>query len=367
LVNPISIVNGRIIPDSSMLVSEATKSRLSSYILREGDVVVARRGEIGRCAVVGPGESGWICGTGSFFVRPLSGIDSRFLANLLRAEPYRGRLEAAATGTTMKNLSNTTLGDLIISVPPLADQHRIVGILQEAFDGIATAKAKIERIIQKNKLLFASHLDTVLTTSGHECIERPLAALCDRTRVITYGVVLLGDSVSEGVPCLRTSNVRWLRIDTQGMKRIAPAVSAQFGRTVLNGGEVLVNVRGTLGGVSVITAEMAGWNVSRELAVVPVDPLRVSPEFVAYWVASDTSQQWLGRAKKGATYVGINIEDLRRLPVNVPPPGMQREVVQRLDSFRAETQRLESIYHQKLAALDALKKSLLHQAFTGNL
>ena len=57
------------------------------------------------------------------------------------------------------------------------------------------------------------------------------------------------------------------------MKRITPALSAEYSRTILKGGEVLVNVRGTLGGVAVVGAEMAGWNVSREVAVVPVDYL----------------------------------------------------------------------------------------------
>ena len=55
-----------------------------------------------------------------------------------------------------------------------------------------------------------------------------------------------------------------------GMKRIAPSLSAEYSRTILKGGEVLVNVRGTLGGVAVVAPEMAGWNVSREVAVVPV-------------------------------------------------------------------------------------------------
>jgi type I restriction enzyme S subunit len=70
LVNPINIRGGCIIPDPEKSINEATKKRLSSYVLEVGDIVVGRRGEIGRCAVVGPREAGWICGTGCFFVRP---------------------------------------------------------------------------------------------------------------------------------------------------------------------------------------------------------------------------------------------------------------------------------------------------------
>jgi type I restriction enzyme S subunit len=125
--------------------------------------------------------------------------------------------------------------------------------------------------------------------------------------VITYGVIKLGPVTPDGVPCLRTSNVRRLHIDKSGLKFIARPLSDEYSRTVLRGGEVLVNVRGTLGGVAVASREMQGWNVSREVAVVPVDPRLADSDFVAYWIASQASQRWLGGVKKGAAYVGINI------------------------------------------------------------
>ena len=79
---------------------------------------------------------------------------------------------------------------------------------------------------------------------------------------------------------------------------------------------------------------------------------------------SGTSQHWLGGVKKGAAYVGINIEDLRLLPVSVPAMDKQLEVVEHLEALQDETQRLEALYRQKLTALDDLKKSILHQAFS---
>src|SRR5262249_17278296 len=135
--------------------------------------------------------------------------------------------------------------------------------------------------------------------------KRSLVDICDPLRVITYGVIKLGAGVVEGVPCLRTSNVRWLRVDTDGMKRISPKLSCEYRRTVLRGGEVLVNVRGTLGGVAVAPPNTAGWNVSREVAVVPVDTAIVEPNYVAYWIGGDASQRWLNRVEKGVAYTGI--------------------------------------------------------------
>jgi type I restriction enzyme S subunit len=279
----------------------------------------------------------------------------------------RDDIHALGTGSTFPNVSGAILDGLKVPVPPLPEQQRIVGILDEAFDAIATAKANAEKNLQNARALFESHLQAVFTQRGDGWAEKPLASLCDPMRAITYGVIKLGGEVLDGVPCLRTSNVRWLRIDTEGIKRIAPSLSAEFARTVLRGGEVLVNVRGTLGGVAVTTPEMVGWNISREVAVVPVEPSSVNPEFLTYWIGAGVSQDWLGGVKKGAAYVGINIEDLRLLPVKVPEPAKQLDVVRHLNSLRNETLCLESNYRQKLEGLEALKKSLLRQAFNGEL
>jgi hypothetical protein len=194
-----------------------------------------------------------------------------------------------------------------------------------------------------------------------------LQALCEPKRVITYGVVKLGEETPAGTPCLRTSNVRWLKFELDGMKRIASDLSAQYGRTVLNGGEILVNVRGTLGGVAVATPKMHGWNVSREVAVVPVDADLINPEFTAYWVASLESQRWLARMEKGVAYVGINIEDLRRLPVRYPSLDEQNEIVRRLSNLLLVADQIERLLAKVSERSILLVPQVLAKAFRGEL
>ena len=296
-----------------------------------------------------------------------NGLLPRYLFYLMTSGDYKDFISKLSDGANINNLKFDDLRGFPIPHPALTEQQRIVGILDEAFAGIATAKANFEANLKSARALFESHLQSVFTQRGDGWTQKPLAELCESTRVITYGVIKLGDEIPNGVPCLRTSNVRWLRIETDGMKRIAPKLSAKYSRTILKGGEVLVNVRGTLGGVAVASLEMAGWNVSREVAVVPIDSTRINPYFLNYLIGCGTSQEWLGGVKKGAAYVGINIEDLRLLPVGIPSVAEQREIVSELESVHQETQRLESLYQRKLAALDELKKSLLHRAFAGEL
>lgn len=334
----------------------------SARVLPKDTVCLSRTASVGYVVVMGRPMAtsqdfvNWVC---------TDQLDPNFLKYLFIAEG--DDILRFASGAVHQTIYFPEAKAFHVCYPAIAEQRRIVRILDEALPDIDTARANTERNIQNARSLFESHLQSIFTVRGKAWVRRPLAELCESSRVITYGVIKLGDEVPTGVPCLRTSNVRWLRIDTDGMKRIAPKLSADYERTILKGGEVLVNVRGTLGGVAVASPEMAGWNVSREVAVVPIDSTRIHPKFVSYLIGSGTSQQWLGGVKKGAAYVGINIEDLRLLPVGAPNMAAQREIVNHLESLHEETQCLARLYKEKIVALEALKKSLLHQAFTGQL
>lgn len=131
LVNPINIVDSRIVPDDRKCVAEDTLERLSAYVLKEGDVVVARRGEIGRCAVVEQEQDGWLCGTGCFFVRPTKDLNPHFLVNLLRSETGRSELLRRSTGATMKNLGNKALSTFEIRLPPREAQDKAIEQLSD--------------------------------------------------------------------------------------------------------------------------------------------------------------------------------------------------------------------------------------------
>jgi type I restriction enzyme, S subunit len=351
-------------------IDENQAKQLDNVVVEADDVLLNITGaSIARCCVVPESVLPARVNQHVTILRPdTKRLLPRFLQYMLVSRDYKRQLlTAGEAGATRQALTKGLLEEFGVEFPDLSEQRRIVGVLDKAFAGIATAKAHAQQNLQNALALFESHLNAIFTVRGEGWNETPLVELCESGRIITYGVIKLGNEVTDGVPCLRTSNVRWLRIDTVGMKRIAPSLSAQYSRTILNGGEVLVNVRGTLGGVAVAGQEMAGWNVSREVAVVPVDANRINPAFVSYLIGSGASQDWLGGVKKGAAYVGINIEDLRKLPVNAPKLKKQSELVLHLDSLQDETQRLESIYRRKLSALDELKKSLLHQAFSGEL
>ena len=131
LVNPANIVKGRIVPSTKMMVSEQTKNRLAAYVLEPNMIVMGRRGEMGRCAVVTDNEAGWLCGTGSFFMAPYNIIYIRFISWLFTTPYAKAFFGGESIGTTMNNLNHKILSKMPVPLPPAAEQKRIVTKLEE--------------------------------------------------------------------------------------------------------------------------------------------------------------------------------------------------------------------------------------------
>jgi type I restriction enzyme S subunit len=126
VINPASLKDGRIVPIGAMAIGPDTLKRLEVFRLNEGDIVMARRGEMGRCAIVTKTEAGWLCGTGSLVLRMPAGMYAPFLALLIGAPEAREYLGGASVGTTMQNLNQGILAKMAVGVPPVAEQRKIV-------------------------------------------------------------------------------------------------------------------------------------------------------------------------------------------------------------------------------------------------
>lgn len=159
IINPMHLLNGIIVPSVDMSVDDGTAHRLSAYQLGENDVVIGCRGEIGRVALVTSHESGWLCGTGCFFVHFKPTIHAPYVALYLRTPRCVERLVGEAVGTTLINLNQSILAKTLVALPPLSEQRRISAALSDVDEWIAS----LDKLIEKKKLVKQGTMQALLT------------------------------------------------------------------------------------------------------------------------------------------------------------------------------------------------------------
>ena len=172
VVNPASIQNERIVPIEKMAVGPATLRRLATFRLRQGDIVMGRRGEMGRCAEVTQRENGWLCGTGSLILRLPKCVYPRFFVMLLGSPYAREYLGRSSVGATMQNLNQSILLNLVIGLPPFAEQHRIVAKVDELMALCDQLEASLATGNDTRRYLLDALLHEALEPDGNRSVLR---------------------------------------------------------------------------------------------------------------------------------------------------------------------------------------------------
>jgi type I restriction enzyme S subunit len=278
-------------------------------------------------------------------------------------------VKAAENDVKLKGmtLNKAKLKVMPVSFPPLAEQQRIVGLLDEAFEGLATAKANAEKNLQNARALFESHLQSVFTQRGPGWVEKRLADVAD---------------FKNGLNFTRQSNGQTLRMVGVGDFQEHSVVPIKTIQSVTIDGKLsddylirrddILTVRSNgskdLVGRCMLVPDVDGMtSFSGFIIRIRFDTRALSPRFLLHFMKSSATRDRLTRDGGGANISNINQAKLSELPVSLPSFKQQEEIANRLDDLREETQRLARLYERKHAALDALKKSLLHQAFSGAL
>jgi len=164
VINPINLVGQSLVPDWRCSVDESNAARLEHHRLLPGDILFARRGEIGRCGLVRKEQQGWICGTGCLRMRPkLRNIDPLFLLHLLSTRVIRGWLELESVGSTMQNLNTSIIGRIPISIPGVAEQGDIASYLDRETAKIDALVAKVQEAIDRLKELRTALISAAVT------------------------------------------------------------------------------------------------------------------------------------------------------------------------------------------------------------
>lgn len=326
----------------------------------------------------------------------------------------RDLAESLGSGTTFKELSGATAKTIPFRLAPLAEQKIIADKLDELLAQVESTKARLDavpailksfrqsvlaaavsgKLTGNNRIKDSAYADLIqdeinsdkklkklkhlsceeisLAKSMHGEVNwehwslMPLELLVESERGVPYGIVQTGVHCDGGVPTVRCGDVKPLEILKQQLKRVDKNIEKKYKRTSLNGGEVLLAIRGTVGNAAVATSDMYGFNISREVAMIPVRT-SINPDFIALLLQSPTGYRCLAEKVRGVAQKGINLADVKRFVTPLPSLEEQTEIVRRVVELFAFADKVEAQVNVAQTRVNNLTRSILAKAFKGEL
>jgi type I restriction enzyme S subunit len=360
-----NVQNGFISLADPKFVDLGASQKLQRFELSEGDILVSLTGNVGRIGVLKKEHTPAALNqrVARISINKGSPASREFLLFFLYSDLFREELMDAGHGAAQQNVSTKDILEIEIAVPPLPEQERIVGILDEAFDGISKAKASAEANLQNARALFQSHLQSVFSQKGEGWVEMRLGEVIEIQNGYAFKSVEYSDS---GYFLMRIGNVQDGEINLSNPKYIQ-LEDKKLERFVIKEGDILVSLTGNIGRAGMIEEKHLPAVLNQRVARITPKASYIDRDFLFRFLLSSAFRERLQEAGHGAAQQNVSTKEIEGVTLCLPSLDVQRSIIEQFDRFASETQRLESLYQSKLDALDELKKSLLHQAFSGNL
>lgn len=361
-----------------------------------------------------------------FSIEPIAFFEKRFIKYLLTAADLSGVI----TGTAQPQITITNLSPLRVVIPPLLEQERIVAKLDELMEKIDRSRALLERIPKILKRFRQSILSAAVSgklteewrgknskiESGEDLILRikelrskrydeackkalkegkrkpsnfdnynvnlrsdfDLFEIPDNWRWVDfrfvmseeeafcYGVVQPGDEANDGNFLIRAGDLKNNTVDTTSLRTISKIVDAEYSRSRVSGGELLITVVGAgIGECGIVPKSCKGYNIARAVAKIPIKDF--NSKYILLWLNSSAANKWMKAEAREVARPTLNLEQLRTIPLPLPPSEEQNEIVRRVEQLFALADKIEGRYTKAKAQVDKLPQSLLVKAFRGEL
>lgn len=328
-------------------VSPAKFQELRRHSYRPGDIVMTKLGApLGASAIVEDLDEGVIVAD---LVRiRAQRINTKYLCYQLNSQRTNDFINSMQKGTTRPRVTLSVVRELPIYAPSMPEQQRIVGLLDEAFEGIATAKTNAEKNLQNARAVYENHLQSVFIKRSSDWIETTL------------------DRISTNLDSKRVPITKNVRRSGEYPYYGASGIVDYVADYIFDGDILLVSEDGAnlLTRATPIAFSVSGkcW-VNNHAHILKFENM-ATQRFVEFYLESIKLDEYI----TGAAQPKLNQKALNSIPIPIPKSAdAQSRIVESVESLQKETRRLANIYERKLAALEALKKALLHEAFTGRL
>lgn len=353
--------------DKARWIDDQTFDRLNCFEVLPGDCLVSRLPDpVGRACIIPETGDKMITAVDCTVIRPDEAkIDPQFFVYYSQSSEYLRNVDDRCTGTTRRRISRKNLGKIPIPLPPLEEQQRIVAVLDEAFEGLARARAHAEANLQNARELFGAELASVCKANAEEYGTVSLAEISEE---ITDGDHMPPPKAQEGVPFVTIKNIdkETHNIDFSDTFKVPETYYQELkDKRKPRLRDVLYTVTGSFGIPVLVQAEQR-FCFQRHIGLIR--PRQdISPEWLYFVLASPFVFEQADAGATGTAQRTVSLKLLRSMVVPFVPSELQAAIAERFRGIHSEASRLAANYQAKLQDLDDLRQSLLQKAFAGEL
>ena len=358
VINPMHIIDGYLVPTKSMTITEEAAKKLSDFRLKRRDIVIGRRGDMGRCAVIQENQAGWLCGSGSMIIRCAENLGPEFLQRVLSSPRVVAAIEDTSVGSTMTNLNQSVLANLKIQFPPTkAEQQAIAEALSDV-DGLISA---LDTLIAKKRAIKQGAMQELLTG------QRRLPGFAGEWAVKMLGE--LGNKfLNGGTPSTQQEeywqgDIPWITgadVVNQQVSEVRKFITEEAVKNsatnVVEKGNLLIVTRTGVGKLAIAPFDLA---ISQDLTGIYVKSELAIPEYLYRFF--DYNSEKLKNLNQGTSIAGITRETLIAMKVSLPPLAEQTAIAQLLADMDGELAALAA----KRAKTVAVKAGMMQTLLTG--
>lgn len=358
------------IGETQRLLGADAPSRARRQI-RSGDILFATiRPTLQRVAQVPELLDGQVCSTGYIVLRPKPALDARFLMHSLFRPNFMGAMESLQSGASYPAVTDKQVRAQTIPLPPLEEQQRIVAILDEAFEGLARARAHAETNLHNARELVATSTDSLCSEATEDWTMGKMGDFCTFEGGFAFKS---GDTVKQSqVQLVRIGNLYQNILDLKRKPVFYPNDFAETYRKFrLKAGDIILSLTGTVGkqdygfAVAVPETDRALLLNQRVARIMPKNTKILSSNFLLRFLRSASFLATLYNISRGTRQANLSTRDMADLPMSVPTISKQLEIVESLGSIEAGSIQLIAAYERSIVDLDELRQSLLQKAFAG--
>ena len=376
-INAGAIVDGELNEAEFNYISEEKYDALRAGKIQQGDILYCLRGSLGKTAIVHQKFKGAISSS-LCILRANQSLLKEYLYYLLCSNVIGHQQVLAENGSAQPNLSAASVMDYMIPLSPLAEQHRIVDRIESLFAKLDEAKQKAQDALDSFETRKAAILHKAftgeLTAQWRKEHGVGMESWEARTSTQLFEYVTSGSRgwakyyADNGDIFVRMGNLNHgtIELDLSDIQYVNLPGQTEGQRTKLQKNDILISITADIGMVGIVREMEQNAYINQHIALAR-PTAKDNAEFLAWYLISDVGLQQMRNKQRGATKIGLGLDDIRSLELLIPTREEQDEVVYILDNLLANEQQAKEVAEGVLEQIDLIKKAILARAFRGEL